>query len=614
MALTLPQETTWKLLAVSPDMMDTQFCNKRFPFRWRSSIALSAFEPDPQTLPQELCEGRITFLKATVTITGYQPTEAETRQVFTYFPNVPTEELKGIIGQYFACYGALLTVAVFPTEREGVSLSMYPHIIDVEPKNRELIQAATETGEILTTSKSNIKTNKSLNHTESSETGFELSGMYGKKDEYNIQGKLNHKNTEEEEENWTVATDASRERQEKQGTTTQISQLYNLLSGYHVGTNRAQFLMLARPHTLEPTVHRTFVDGLRQIEGIQEFILIVARPPDTPGLCVEAHLETGHYPDGLSIQEPEVEYEESQEEFTVKADASDGLFSGDTTNIDQTHDVQGGWVVDTRASRGPDPGHEGMKETANNSNAQANSSLKNYNYLRITDSAVKVSGQISGESFWRDEASFNRSYVVFTRSPEPKSVTGGAVVPLENLLITSRRLCVCFRSTQGCPQVGWLPTDRIEVDRDDIVAEFPVAMAKRVLPRGEDTRMPAARYFLSQVRKAMTTSWRLPLRHAAGEGVGFLETDFFKDRIKKHLPREQLERRLAGVEGMKGKTGALGELTVADALDMDLADFSRKAGLTLPEAVAARRRLLGIREEGEAPPPPAPRRPRRARS
>ena len=124
MALTLPQETTWKLLAVSPDMMDTQFCNKRFPFRWRSSIALSAFEPDPQTLPQKLCEGRITFLKATVTITGYQPTAEESRRVFVYFPNVPTEELKGIIGQYFACYGALLTVAVFPHEREGVSLSL----------------------------------------------------------------------------------------------------------------------------------------------------------------------------------------------------------------------------------------------------------------------------------------------------------------------------------------------------------------------------------------------------------------------------------------------------------------------------------------------------------
>ena len=79
-----------------------------------SSLAVSAFEPEPGALPQELCEGRITFLKITATITGYQPSKEETAAGYATFPNVPREELSRIIDQYFGCYGALLNVAVFP--------------------------------------------------------------------------------------------------------------------------------------------------------------------------------------------------------------------------------------------------------------------------------------------------------------------------------------------------------------------------------------------------------------------------------------------------------------------------------------------------------------------
>lgn len=596
MALTLPQETSWKLLAVSPDMMDTFFCNKRFPFRWRSSLAVSAFEPDPETIPPDLCEGTLTFLKVTATVTGYQPDEKDGPRAFKSFPHVPVEAIENIMSQYFSCYGALLTVAVFPTQRSGTELAAYPHIIDVEPKNRELIQAATETGEILTTSKSNIKTNKSLTHTESSETGFSLSATYGKKDESSAQASLSHKNTETEEENWSVGTDASRERQEKEGSTTQISQLYNLLSSYHVGTNRAQFLMLARPHVLQPTDHRTFVNGLRHIEGMQEFILIVARPPDTPGLCVELALETGHYPEGLTIQDPAIEFEESQEEFKVVRTAENGgPFGGDTENIDTTHDVLGGWIVDTRPHRGSDPGHDGMKEIANNSNSQANGTLANYNYRRISDGAVTVSGQITGESWWRDDAYFDRTYRVFTRSVHPKPVTGGSHVPLDRLLITRRSLCVCFRSSENCPTVvspGFVTADKFD---DQIVAEVPIVIDPIVFPRDKnrDTQTPATKAFLEKVRQAMTTNWRLPRRYPIGEGPSFLETDFFKDRIKKYLPREHLARRLSDVVDLEDARG-VGDLTVAEALEMDLAQFSLKTGLPSSKAIDVRRSLLGI--------------------
>lgn len=39
--LNLPVNVPWSLVGVSQDMMDVRFCDKRFPFEWRSSLALS---------------------------------------------------------------------------------------------------------------------------------------------------------------------------------------------------------------------------------------------------------------------------------------------------------------------------------------------------------------------------------------------------------------------------------------------------------------------------------------------------------------------------------------------------------------------------------------------
>jgi hypothetical protein len=88
------------------------------------------------------------------------------------------------------------------------------------------------------------------------------------------------------------STDAGQEKRETFSYTTQISQMYHQLDSYHIGTNRALFFIHPRPHTIE-TEH-TFVNGPRNIEGIQEFMFVVARPKDTGDICVEAYLETGH--------------------------------------------------------------------------------------------------------------------------------------------------------------------------------------------------------------------------------------------------------------------------------------------------------------------------------
>src|SRR5215467_12269401 len=95
-------------------MMDTIFCNKLFPFEWRSSLAISYYHPKPEDLPEELCGDRVIYLKLTCSITGYQPSPGEKDDAYITFPDVPTEELDRILSEYFACYGVLLNIAVFP--------------------------------------------------------------------------------------------------------------------------------------------------------------------------------------------------------------------------------------------------------------------------------------------------------------------------------------------------------------------------------------------------------------------------------------------------------------------------------------------------------------------
>lgn len=334
--LNLPLNIPWTQIAVSPDMMDTQFCDKRFPFDWRSMIAISVFEPPVEETAEELCGQRLTHIKITITVTGYQPTRRETIKGYELFSRLPRETLARLLDSYFGCYGVLLNVAVFPRNRtvrvlepqsvpvpEGdelttagvltlsfptavkvqakvihatdipvtmevlaagalvdtqtcatqvgethvlesiehdgidqitlrcsqgrasvvevtafypkqvpLSLNEYPHIIAFEPKTRDLYQAATDTGEVLTASKSGVATDKTLTHIDSTETSF-TGGVKVPVGAAEISGSVSRKRTDTDEDRWSVQTDASRERRETQGTTTQLSQMYNLLTGYY---------------------------------------------------------------------------------------------------------------------------------------------------------------------------------------------------------------------------------------------------------------------------------------------------------------------------------------------------------------------------------------------
>ncbi|MFG3604430.1 hypothetical protein [Micromonospora chersina] len=898
--LDLPIDIPWKLIAVSPDMMDTTFGNKAFPFAFRSSLAISAFEPALDDLPSGIEDERVTYLKVSASITGYQPTKAEVDAGYAQFPAVPIEELNRVFTEYFACYGALLNVAVFPRrrtmveltqqcetfagltpgkaqasplvragvsysasgqsqiqvldsyppggdasaelnianqlvvtfppcasvsavvsqrppdrreeqerisfatlvpgttapnpfptgsatilqreqrqinvvdlypsppDRQGeldltdglsvkfpachridvqitqgkatpsdqirvralragqqvaaatatvdgyqtltvaaddidqlvfdvprkssslvgltrytwtdvvpqpvtmdvyagdtlvgsatagdevgrgdtlavsgddvdrvvltapsgnatlvkfcrsvpterpVSIDDYPHIVEFEPKTRDLYQSASLQGEVLTASRGEIRTDKSMSHTESSQTGLSLSGKYTSPPspygQAEVTGSLSHTWGQTDNDSFSTQSDNARERRERTGTSTNLSQMYNLLTGYHVGTNRATFVMLPRPHMLQATDHRTFVKGLRMIEGVQEFFLVVRRPEGMDGLCVEVMLDTGHFPENVQVETPPPVYEYGSDDFKVSVHANSGTIGGgETKNVhdqpDSVYNLSTGWVVDR--SKG-DPGHPGVSEISVNDNQQSKTSLRAYDYRTISDNAVQVFGTINGAGWGGPGAIFERTYRVFRRSENPKP--GGDPVVKSPFFITTRTLGGCMLSgdksvtpvrpaTQAPLTAGRaaLVTPTAQATTESVVHERQIRMPSAAFEdNGPESGSLAVKELLRQIQFSLSTSWRGADRRAPGI-TSFLDTDYFQQKVADLLPEQRRRQRLTDVSGIPEPVVArLGEeTTVAEAMRLPLAEFARRAGLDLAEAAEAR---SGLRNSGE---------------
>ncbi len=72
----------------------------------------------------------------------------------------------------------------------------------------------------------------------------------------------------------------------------ELIQSYNSLNSYHLGTNRAIFLIQPKPYLLIES--NDFVRGPRPVDGIQEFYLVVAQPKGQSDFCVSLRLDTSH--------------------------------------------------------------------------------------------------------------------------------------------------------------------------------------------------------------------------------------------------------------------------------------------------------------------------------
>ena len=616
-----PEDIPWQLMCVSNDMLDPNKCNKKFPMPWKSSIAISAYEPKEEDLPEPFCAGKITYLKITVSVTGYQPTDDEIEEGFTEFNNTPVEAaLDDIFATYFGCYGALLNIAVFPNSATNWQLQDFPKIIAMEPQIRELVQVSTESGELLTASKGGMSTTNSYTNTNSTNTGVsgKTSGKATGKVDVPVLGEVGLESSSELgfTHSWgntavdsdQINANASQERSEKQSTSTQISQLYNLLSAYHLGTNRAVFFMLPRPHMLPPTNRRTFVQGVRSIEGIQEFFLIVSRPNSMEGICVEARLDTGHFPEDVEVKEPPVRYKESEIDFVLQKYAANGAnngagplnMNGVITSLDTIFPVPAGWYVDKRTTPPPfpkgDAGHVGITEIENGSNAQG--APFDYNY-QATDTQIQITGKIQGANWFGSGAIFNKKYKVYLRSIDPIPSEIGEMANISDLFITSRTLCCCFYGGNPCLIKGVVPPTPVPPLPDEkyskIVEQRLLSIPESLLsdPIALGSLEPAIKGLMRKLKGIMISSREHRLSHFE-EGITFLDSDFFVKKILINYPDSVKNIRLATIRDLDSAVkSAYGDNgTVADALSDTLENFILKTKLGYRLAVAQRRIII----------------------
>lgn len=348
-ALSVPTDIPWRRVCASGDMFDADPCDLVLPPRWRSSIALFRYDPEDSFQPYP--DLRVTYLKLTVTLTPFAPEldiQLGRREVDAVAPAFP-------------CYGALLHVTVAPPEGQRADLprQAYPYFLDVEPKKRELYELVTDTGEVLSGSTSGLSVGKSQGALQTTELynlnhgwnfGLSASGSGpvggGSGSGYvgisETRGSVSSSGYQSSD---IRTADQSTERRELHSHTTQLSQMYNLFQAFHVGTNRALFLMEPRPHVRQSEA--TFIQGPRALEGIQEVFLVVVRPKAVETLCVGAVLETAH----LLKQSVEVFAEDTARvEFrltakapnldtTVKKDSGEGE-ADDTVHYDAPPDFE----------------------------------------------------------------------------------------------------------------------------------------------------------------------------------------------------------------------------------------------------------------------------------
>ncbi len=527
----------WKIIAASPDMMDITFNNRRFPFTWRSSLAISVYEPPQDELPAPLCGQKISFVKVTCSLTGYQINGSESGGQVT-FGNMPIEEVTRLATEYLGCYGALLNVAFFPSGRGFVNLtdapnvSQLPLILDFTPKNRELIRSITEGGELLTGSSRSIGIDESMTTTDKNETTVGLEAGYEKAGVKAV-GKIEHTwgTTTEDKRGLTLGEGETNTSKRVHSTT--MDQLYSLLTGYHTGTNRATVIMLARPGTMQPTDRRTFAQGLRMLEGIQDFVFVVSRPEDQESLCIEASLHTGHYPEATElVGETETNV---RRPFTFNVTArvrggSEGLFSfqGETMefprDVGDTFILPAGWIIDIDAPGTVNGIGRGTDRTrtipATSDGVVAN--RFDLNAIRLNDRTVQVRGQVTARGGYDfssgPDTLVDIDFIVHAIQSEATGVQ--QVANPNQMLVTKRGLSVCYRTIDGCPEVFEPPNFANVFDSMDT-------------PRWFDTAMRPGTF--DSLRSSLIEGTAF---ERGEEGRPFVETNYFSRRIADKIPQE----------------------------------------------------------------------------
>ncbi|MHA4871589.1 hypothetical protein ACXZ1M_28255 [Duganella sp. PWIR1] len=300
----MPVDIPWKRLAVSGDMLDKKYGDLRFPAKWDTSIAV--FYHEPAEVDPAYCHRRITYLKIVCTIANFHLGRRDVsvlEKLRKSFLNSRTwEKFEEGVTDSYPCHGALMQVGVYPNSSDPVALHDYPYISAMQPRKRELYEVATQSGEVVSQSASKLNVNKGLTSTQTQEDydldmgggGGGHSGVFGLWSEQHTGeqkqvGTIQRRQTQDQN---VTTSDSARDRREQYSFSTSINQLHTLLQSYHLGTNRAIFFLQPVPHMQDAKF--SFLGGLRRLEGVQEFFLVVNRPDHVDGLCIEIALETAH--------------------------------------------------------------------------------------------------------------------------------------------------------------------------------------------------------------------------------------------------------------------------------------------------------------------------------
>ncbi|MBE1605716.1 hypothetical protein [Actinopolymorpha pittospori] len=301
LSLTPPLDITWTRIAFSRDMIDTNFGDATFGPKWRSSLAVYYYVVPDEETADAYPNSRIVYLKLTCSITGFNPSEglagakqiAEESGALDDLQRSTWEVVtaSGWSAKYWPCLGAIMQLAVYPNGGGDVDPDDYPYILDFEPKKREMYESVSEGSEFLSGSQDKTEITKGS----TSVSGLEIGGSAGFSiGGFGASGSVTHTSSDTNINQKT--TDTSREARETLSRTTQSSQMYQLFNGYHLGSNRALFVVAPRPHTVSDQSQTEFnlIDGARKLEGIQEVFVVVHMPKDLPGFCLQAGLDTGH--------------------------------------------------------------------------------------------------------------------------------------------------------------------------------------------------------------------------------------------------------------------------------------------------------------------------------
>lgn len=599
-ALQLPVDIPWKRRCVSEDMIDKKVCDRQFPYRWRSSLAVFSYEPPEEV---QAYEGMtVSYLKVVCTITGYQPDPEEVgiknRKVYTSWSDpVVIENYKDVVNRYYGCYGAIVQVAIAPhgaIGRDDFDIPSSPYFADFEPKKRELYELVSETGEMMSRSLENINVRKGTTTTDSHEVldifgGASAQASYaGTGGGASVTGQWGTKDVSQSEYTNIRTSDQAREMRETFSHTTQLTQMYHQLDSYHVGTNRAVFFLVPRPHIVQSDF--TFVNGPRLLEGIQELFLVVMRPKDTEEPCVEAWLETAHI-----ASSPIFQYETSTAALTLHvqkhAEDTSGSFGDDsnTTYADTsaTYTPPDGWEVDIDR----DGGYK--IDSAGGDRVEAAT------ISGVARDHVTAYGKVSAwfeDRTWPDsnlshDGVLDMVVTVYIRKKTP-NVSGYT----QNLYITGRGVCCCDgRGT--IPPGDWVLWEKG-------LAAYGV---RNAIGREAVVTIKEANQLRASIAHEMHQSLNDADRYPAGI-VGFAETQIV-GKIMGQLvrrpdhPDNLSVADLAHVPDDIRKKVLRSAQTVSRGrlLTMPVTEMADRFGLDPEEAVVLRRAAVGI--EGPAPEP-----------